>query len=499
MDVLIVGSGGRESALAHYLLASPGCRHVYVAPGNGGTATTSPRIHNVVEPDIVDFAVRAGIGLVVVGPEVALAEGIADSLRLVGVPCFGPGAEGARIESSKAWAKGFMLRNSIPTAAHAVCTSMLEIDAYLVAHPGRVVVKASGLAAGKGVIMAADSKTARAAAESILVDHVFGSAGDEVVMEEWLDGEEVSVLAFTDGKTVAIMPPAQDHKRAYEFNRGPNTGGMGAFAPSPLVSSRALAYIRDNVMQATIDGLAREGIPYCGVLFAGVMLCSDGPRVLEFNCRLGDPETQVLLPLLETDLLTVLKACAAGTLVPADVKWFPGQFAATVVTVAEGYPGAPRKGDSIELEAMPQGVNVFHAGTALTDAKTLVTSGGRVLSVSATGTSLGSAIRSAYSGAERVRYTGGWYRRDIGGVFTRPLAASQPLRVAVIGSTRGTDLVPILAAIDAGDLPGVSISLVLSNKADAGILDKAKAAGIEFKAIPSAGRPNQVRICSTGS
>ena len=419
--VLIIGRGGREHTLAWKLAQSPQVERVWVAPGNGGTALAGGKISNVSLPEsdfagLIDFARRSGVRLTVVGPEAPLADGIVDTFHAAGLRCFGPSRAAARIEASKAFAKDFMARHGIPTARHVTCTDFAAALAHLreVAYP--VVLKASGLAAGKGVLLPASLVEAEAALRQIMVVREFGAAGDQVVIEERLEGPEASVLAFSDGRTVALMLAAQDHKRVFDGDQGPNTGGMGAYAPAPLMTPALLDEVQRTVLQPTIDGLAAEGMPYVGVLYAGMMLCADGPKTLEFNCRLGDPETQAILPLLESDLMDVLLACLDGSLAELDVRWRVGA-AATVVAASEGYPGSYPKGRVIsgvaEAEALA-GVAVFHAGTRLADNSCLLSDGGRVLAVSGVGDDLPAALARAYGGIERIHFQGMHYRRDIG-------------------------------------------------------------------------------------
>lgn len=420
MKFLVVGSGGREHALARALIASPIVSEVIVAPGNGGTATT-PGVRNAPVPDddmvgLVDLALEEDVQLVVVGPEVPLALGLADCMTDAGVPCFGPSASAARLESSKRFAKEFMDRHNIPTARWAAFTEVDAALAWAEAAPFPLVVKASGLAAGKGVLVTDSADQAAAALRELMVGHAFGAAGDEVVVEERLEGPEVSVLAFCDGERLAVMPPAQDHKRVYEGDRGPNTGGMGAYAPAPVLDDDALAQVVTDVLVPTVRGMALEGSPFVGVLYAGLMLTAEGPRVLEFNARFGDPETEVILPLLKSDLANVLVACVQGQLNPGAVRWKRGA-AATVVSAAPGYPGPYPKGlpiQGVEHAEALDGVVVYHAGTRRTDDGALVTNGGRVLAVTGVGDDLREALHRAYAGSDRVTFEGRHMRRDIG-------------------------------------------------------------------------------------
>lgn len=416
--LLVVGGGGREHVLAWALSRSPDVAEVLVAPGNPGTTGANMRSMsaNVEDiPALVKLARDESVDLVVVGPEAPLAAGLVDALTESGIPAFGPTQAAARLESSKAFSKSFMRENGIPTAEYAEFTDHESATRYVDDLGRPVVVKADGLAAGKGVIVCENVEQARAAVKSMLVDSGFGVAGNRIIIEEKLTGSEVSVLAFSDGRTIRVMPPARDHKRVFDADEGPNTGGMGAYAPVPDVDADLMALIERTVLQPAIDGMAARGTPYIGVLYAGLMLTSDGPRTLEFNCRFGDPETQALLPLLESDLLTVLYACVNGTLADVDVCWKQGACAA-VVAASPGYPGSYPKGLLISgLDELndPQTM-VFHAGTAYDDDGGIVTAGGRVLAVSALGDDLDSALTRAYASIECIRFDGIHYRRDIG-------------------------------------------------------------------------------------
>ncbi len=432
-DILVIGGGGREHALAWKLAQSPRVGRVTVAPGNGGTDVRTQNLLGLGSPDrsalttnvplpesdtagLIAFAQQEGVGLVVIGPEAPLAAGAADAFRAAGLRCFGPSQAAARLETSKAFAKEFMARHGIPTAAYAAFTDYPTALAHLRSLDYPVVIKASGLAAGKGVIVPDTSAEAEAALHAVMVERAFGAAGDEAIIEERISGPEVSLLGFSDGRTAVVMPPTQDHKRVFDGDRGPNTGGMGAFAPVPWLPFEAVDGLAEITLQRAVDGMAAEGTPYVGVLYAGLMLTLEGPRVLEYNCRFGDPETQVLLPLLASDSLDVLEACVEGRLSPCGVRWHDGA-AATVVAASEGYPGSYSKGRAItgdtEAGNLP-GVTVFHAGTRRADDGQLVTSGGRVLSVTGVGADLRAALGRAYAGIEQIRFAGMHYRRDIG-------------------------------------------------------------------------------------
>ena len=368
---------------------------------------------------LVDYATCEAVDLVVVGPEVPLALGLADALQAKGLHVFGPSAAAARIESSKAFAKRFMHEQGIPTAAYEVFHDYDKALAYLDAHPAPIVIKASGLAAGKGALVCQTDAEARQALEMTMKQRAFGQAGDTVVIEEYLTGQEVSVLAFTDGRTVKPMILAQDHKAAYDGDLGPNTGGMGCYAPARLLDAEALRSVEERVLQPAIDGLREAGTPYVGVLYAGLMLSDDGFSVLEFNCRFGDPETQVLLPLLETDLVTVMEACIDGQLGQLDLRW-SGAACVCVVMASGGYPGSYEKGHEIlglREAAQLDDVYVFHAGTKAArprDGESVLTNGGRVLGVTAWAEDLVTAVQHAYSAADLICWPNVMYRRDIG-------------------------------------------------------------------------------------
>ncbi|XP_061571488.1 trifunctional purine biosynthetic protein adenosine-3 [Cololabis saira] len=418
--VLVVGGGGREHALAWKLAQSPRIQQVLVAPGNAGTANCGKISNSEVSVSnhaiLVQFCKDHQVGLVVVGPEAPLAAGIIDDLALAGVPCFGPSAKAAQLEASKSFSKAFMERHGIPTARYGSFTDPQEACSFIrTADFPALVVKASGLAAGKGVIVARDQDEACQAVMDIMKDGAFGAAGETVVVEELLEGEEVSCLCFSDGTSVAPMPPAQDHKRLQDGDLGPNTGGMGAYAPTPQVSPELLQQIRETVLQRTVDGMKEEGTPYVGVLYAGLMLTEQGPKVLEFNCRFGDPECQVLLPLLQSDLYEVMLSTVKGGLASSAPVWRQDSSAVTVVMASAGYPGAYKKG--VEIKGLSQvqdsGLQVFHAGTALKDGS-LVSSGGRVLTVTAVRSSLETALQAANQGVAAVVFPEAVYRRDIG-------------------------------------------------------------------------------------
>jgi phosphoribosylamine--glycine ligase/phosphoribosylformylglycinamidine cyclo-ligase len=418
-NVLIIGSGGREHAIAWKLAESPRVAKVFVAPGNGGTATAGGKIENVpiaqdAIDDLIEFAGSNDVDLTIVGPEAPLVAGIVDCFERAGLRCFGPVADAAQLEGSKRFSKELMDRLGVPTAQYQTFTKFDVARAYVRDAQMPIVIKASGLAAGKGVIVPNSAAEADQALHRIMVDHEFGDAGAEVIVEERLVGQEASVLAFSDGTTLVPMPPAQDHKPLLDGDEGPNTGGMGAYAPTPLVDDELMDDVLVNVMKPVIRSLALDGHPYVGVLYAGLMITDDGPKVLEFNCRFGDPETQVILPLLESDLLDILDACVDGTLADIAVSWRDG-VAATVVAASAGYPGPYLDGQEIggidEANSVP-GVTVFHAGTRLGD--TLETAGGRVVAVTGVQPGLAMALACAYHGIEHIGFEGMQYRGDIG-------------------------------------------------------------------------------------
>jgi len=413
VKVLIVGAGGREHAIAWKIAQSPRLSQLFVAPGNAGTAANNISIAAEDSAGIVSFANQHQLDLILIGPEAPLANGLADALRATGRLVFGPSQAAAQIEASKAFSKAFMQRHHIPTARFAAFTDFREALKHLLRIDYPIVIKASGLAAGKGVILPDCADEAEAALRTIMLEHEFGAAGDEVIIEERLSGEEVSLLAFTDGVTVQPMPPAQDHKRIFDGDRGPNTGGMGAYAPAPICPPALVDEFTRTILQPTIDGLREEERLFSGVLYAGLMLTPDGPRVLEYNCRFGDPETQAILPLLDTDLIDIAEACAIGQLNTIEVKWKSGA-AACVVMASEGYPAKYPVGREIRgLEASFENAVVFQAGTKLSEGQ-VVTSGGRVLGVTGWGGTLREAVDTAYVAVKSIEFEGLQVRRDIG-------------------------------------------------------------------------------------
>ncbi len=419
--ILIVGRGGREHALAWSLAKSPTVTRIWVAPGNGGIAVMGGVAGTVALqeddfPGLTAFAQNNRIGLAVIGPEAPLAAGLADAFAAAGIPCFGPSKDAAQLEGSKAFAKDFMLRHAIPTARHAVFRDLASAIDHVRKADHPIVIKASGLAAGKGVVLPETTAEAELALRQMLTARIFGAAGDEVLIEERLVGPEASVLAFCDGQTFSLMPIAQDHKRVFDDDKGPNTGGMGAYAPAPVVGRALLAEIRQTIMAPALKGMAAEGMPFVGVLYAGLMLTKTGPRVIEFNCRFGDPETQVILPLLKSDLATVLRACAVGALESTEVAWLPGS-AVSVVAASGGYPGDYAKGcriTGLDDAAALAGTHVFHAGTRQDADGHVLTDGGRVLSVTGIGETVAEASARAYAGIEAIAFDCLHYRRDIG-------------------------------------------------------------------------------------
>ncbi|MGQ0502501.1 MAG: phosphoribosylamine--glycine ligase [Panacagrimonas sp.] len=418
MKVLVVGSGGREHALAWKLAASPRVTEVLVAPGNAGTATEA-RCRNVDVasddlPALLDLAQREGVGFTVVGPEGPLSLGIVDAFRQAGLRIFGPTQSAARLESSKAFTKDFLARHRIPTAGYEVFTEVAPALAYLDARGAPIVVKADGLAAGKGVVVAQTLDEARAAVRDMLEGNTLGSAGARVVIEDFLDGEEASFIVVANGMQYVPMATSQDHKRIFDGDQGPNTGGMGAYSPAPVVTPQIHAAVCREVIEATLAGMMAEGNPFSGFLYAGLMIDPrGGVKVLEFNTRMGDPETQPILFRLESDLLDVLEAAVDSRLDQATVQW-SDEPALGVVMAAHGYPATVRKGDVIRgLDADLAGAKVFHAGAALENGE-VVTAGGRVLCVVARGASVREAQRTAYAATAMIGWDGMQYRRDIG-------------------------------------------------------------------------------------
>lgn len=416
MRVLIVGAGGREHALAWKIAQSPLLDALYAAPGNPGIALHATCVDIPVSniQGLCDFAQKEKIDLTVVGPENPLADGIVDLFEASGLRIFGPSKAAARLEASKAFAKGVMHRHGIPTAAYAEFSDCDEALRYVREQGAPIVIKADGLAAGKGVTVAHTLDAAEGAIRAAMLDDAFGSAGASVVIEEFLEGEEASIFAFSDGATILPLVTSQDHKPAYDGDTGPNTGGMGAYSPAPLVTDELFAEIRERVLEPCISGLAQGGIPYRGILYAGLMIGDRGIRVVEFNCRFGDPEAEVVLPRMKSDLLPVLLACCDATLDEVSLDW-DDRACVTVVMASSGYPGKYAKGIPISGidTAEQRDCVVFQAGTACPDGQ-LVTNGGRVLAVTALDSSIAGAIAKAYAGVTEISFEGAQYRTDIG-------------------------------------------------------------------------------------
>ena len=417
MNILLLGSGGREHALAWKLAQSAMCEKLYAAPGNPGIADHAhcASLDTADHAAVIAFCDSHTIGLVVVGPEAPLVDGLADSLRGAGISVFGPSQAAAQLEGSKAFTKQMCERAGIPTAAYVKADTQADALAGLDKFSIPVVVKADGLAAGKGVTVASNRDEAEAAIREIFSGR-FGEAGAQVVIEEFLEGEEASYFALTDGSTIVPFGTAQDHKRAGEGDTGPNTGGMGAYSPAPVMTPMLRGEVVSKIFVPTVQAMADAGAPYSGVLYAGLMLTRDGPKLIEYNCRFGDPECQVLMMRLESDLAEFLLACAQSRLATLDPPKFSADTALTVVMAASGYPGTPQKGGAISelADAETTGAKVFQAGTAQADDGSLVASGGRVLNVTASGGSVGEAQARAYRALDRIDFATGFYRRDIG-------------------------------------------------------------------------------------
>lgn len=418
MKILLVGSGGREHALAWKIAQSPRVSRLIIAPGNPGMAQHGELVPDIKATDvagIVNLAQSMSADLVVVGPEAALAEGLADQLARLNIPCFGPSAKAAQLETSKAFSKAFLARHDIPTARYGAYEDVAEAKAALAEYSAPYVIKADGLAAGKGVAISPDRQDAEAEIERMLGGR-FGSAGSRVVIEEFMDGEEGSLFALSDGTRAVLFGGAQDHKRAFDGDTGPNTGGMGAYSPAPVFTPDFVKAANDLVVQPTIQKMAEEGAPYRGVLYAGLMATREGPKVVEFNARFGDPECQVLMMRLDGDIVPLLLACAKGDLSQAPVPNFKPGVVITVVMAAKGYPDSPLEGSIIRGSDQDFGphVQVFHAGTKRRDDGSLVAAGGRVLNVCAYGTDITEARERAYEAVAKIDWPGGFYRTDIG-------------------------------------------------------------------------------------
>ena len=416
LNILVVGSGGREHALLQACLQSPLTGKVIAAPGNGGMALEAECFDVPVEEieGMVALAQAQGIGLVIVGPEVPLSLGLVDALAAVSIPAYGPNAAGAQLESSKVFCKNFFAKHNIPTAAYGNFTEIAPALAYLEEHPAPIVIKASGLAAGKGVIMAETQDEAIAAAKDMLEGDAFGSSGKEIVIEETLYGEEASIHVIASGEDFVCLPPSQDHKRAGEGDTGLNTGGMGAYTPTSRVTSAMQAEIEEKVIKPTLAGLKADGIDYRGTLYAGLMLTDQGVKVLEYNVRFGDPETQVLLPMVADDLVPILLASARGESLPAKLEFHDGA-AIVVVLAAGGYPGSYAIGNPITFpKSLPASAAIVHAGTTRDPDGTIRTAGGRVLGVSSQAPTLKAAAKLAYKVCDQVKFEDKFLRRDIG-------------------------------------------------------------------------------------
>ncbi|HEX2199234.1 MAG TPA: phosphoribosylamine--glycine ligase [Burkholderiales bacterium] len=416
MKLLVIGSGGREHAIAWRLSQNPRVQVVYVAPGNGGTAS-EPNLENVALTEVAElvaFAKKENIHVTVVGPEAALAAGVVDAFRDAGLKIFGPTRAAAQLEASKDFAKSFMVKHGIPTALHRTFISADLAKGFVTQRGAPIVIKADGLAAGKGVVVAASVAEAHAAIDRMMGDKALGEAGSRVVVEEFLAGEEASFIVMSDGINVLPLATSQDHKRLRDGDEGPNTGGMGAYSPAPVVTPKIHARVMREIILPAIHGMAQDGLPYVGFLYAGLMIDEAGnPKTLEFNCRLGDPETQPILLRLKSDLLDLVERAIAGNLKDVEVEW-DRRTALGVVLASHGYPDEPRKGDAIgALPKASDDCRIFHAGTRL-EGKSLLTSGGRVLCVTAMGDSVRMARTRAYEVVDKVRFDGMHYRKDIG-------------------------------------------------------------------------------------
>ena len=415
MRVLVIGSGGREHALAWKIAQSPLVKKVFCAPGNAGTVNVAENIDIPLDniDALLQFATVTGIGLTIVGPEQPLVKGLVDSFEESGLRVFGPSQRAAEIEGSKVFCKDLMKKYGIPTARYESFDSPDQVKLFT-KEDEPVVVKASGLAAGKGVILCSNAEEARSAVQSIMQEKAFGNAGDQVVVEEFLTGQEVSLLAFTDGKTVLPLDSAQDHKAAFDGDKGPNTGGMGAYSPALVFTEELKQQVIDEIMIPTVRAMAKEGRYYRGILYAGLMLTESGPKVLEFNARFGDPETQPIMMRIKNDIVPIFEACIDGTLAKQSLQWRQ-EPTICVVMAAKGYPSSYEKGKEISGLNSDENrqVVVFHAGTKLENGKVL-TNGGRVLGVTALGSDINQAIKNAYSAVDKIKWDGIHYRKDIG-------------------------------------------------------------------------------------
>ena len=416
MKVMIIGGGGREHALAWKVTQNKSVSRVYVAPGNAGTALNPDMVNVAITsvPDLVTFAQEEQIGLTIVGPEATLSQGVVDAFREAGLKIFGPTKAAAQLESSKDFAKAFMIRHNIPTAAYATFTDAKAAHDYVNAQGAPIVIKADGLAAGKGVVVAMSLDEAHTAIDSMLSDNKLGSAGARVVIEEFLTGEEASFIVMVDGKNILPLATSQDHKRLLDGDQGPNTGGMGAYSPAPVVTPTIHAKVMREIIKPTVEGMAADGIPYTGFLYAGLMISPNGDvKTLEFNCRMGDPETQPIMLRLKSDLVKLAEHAVNGTLDKVEAEW-DRRTALGVVMASANYPDTPRTGDVIT--GLPTGTDdmqVFHAGTAMKDGQ-VVTSGGRVLCVTALGETVKYAQTQAYQALDQIKFDGAQFRKDIG-------------------------------------------------------------------------------------
>jgi phosphoribosylamine--glycine ligase len=417
LRTLVIGGGGREHAICWSLRRSPQVIDVLCTPGNAGIAeiATCLRTHDKSSAALVELAQRERVDLTIVGPEQPLAEGVVDEFQRAGLRIYGPNAAASRLESSKIFAKEFMRRHAIPTAPFRVFDKAEEALEFIAGAEGPLVVKADGLASGKGVDVCTTREQAQQSIKRIMVERAFGAAGDRVIIERMLTGEEMSVMAFADGQRAVMMLPARDYKRLEDGDKGPNTGGMGAYAPARTVEDDQLAEIGERILQKTVDGMRADGVPFVGVLYAGLMITEAGPRVLEFNCRFGDPETEVVLPLLKTDLVDVIGASLAGRLDLEPLTWSE-EYCAGVILAARGYPGRYEGNVPIEGDVRTEQGSIlcFHGGTSRDEQGRLTSSGGRILGVYARASTHEGAVASAYSAAERIRIRGAQYRRDIG-------------------------------------------------------------------------------------
>ncbi len=415
MRVLVVGSGGREHALVWKILQSPKVDTVFCAPGNGGISqiATCVDIEVTDTKALIQFAKRKKIDLTVVGPELPLTLGLVDEFQQKGLKVFGPNKHAAELEGSKGFAKDLMAKYNIPTAEYHMFTNPEKAVRYIQSIKPPVVLKADGLAAGKGVLLCQSRNEAYEGVDTIMNQKAFGDAGNRLVVEEFLQGEEASVLAISDGENLAILPPAQDHKAVFEGDKGPNTGGMGAYAPAPVMDAKMLDVVMKKVLIPTIRGMQSEGRPYKGVLYAGLMMTKEGPKVLEYNCRFGDPEIQAILPLIKSDLVDLMMASIEGRIAETAIK-IRKKAAVCVVMASGGYPGSYDKSKTIHgLDKVSKDIMVFHAGSKK-KGKDLVTAGGRVLGITAMDTTIGSAIKKVYKGVGDITFDGAYYRRDIG-------------------------------------------------------------------------------------